>query len=317
MMDINIKIAFFISKCYAKIHILERTKSLIYINLDGIMSNYKLVFVVKTKEMLSFCTIFVYNNLMRKNLLLILYLCCCVTKIYSQNILSNDVNLDTDSVAAVIDTIVYTNQVELDKNQPDRFPNFKRYPPKFDSLENRFSLRNETAPFGRKLMRSSLLMLGYNAGMTSLLLILPEEVSKWNKKNYRNQIRRAYTEPPHFDKDKWYINYLGHPYQGTIYYNSMRSQGATWWQSALFGIGSIALWEYTVEAGFEQPSIQDLIVTPIAGALIGELFHFSTIRMSKNGYKWYEKTFVSLLNPSFAINNGFKWAETNELKYKF
>ncbi|MFN8286653.1 MAG: DUF3943 domain-containing protein [Chitinophagales bacterium] len=80
----------------------------------------------------------------------------------------------------------------------------------------------------------------------------------------------------------------------------------TWWQSGLFSLGHGMLWEYVIEGGMEQPSVQDIIVTPVAGSLLGELFHFSTLRMSRNGFKWYEKLFVCVFNPMFALNNGFK-----------
>ena len=63
-----------------------------------------------------------------------------------------------------------------------------------------------------------------------------------------------------------------------------------------------------VMLGMEQPSIQDLIVTPLAGSLLGELIHFGTVQMSRNGFKWYEKAFVCIFNPMFAINNGFRYA---------
>ena len=124
--------------------------------------------------------------------------------------------------------------------------------------------------------------------------------------SYRENFKNAYTKPPVIDHDVWYINYIGHPYQGSWYYNAYRSQGAKWWQSALFSFGHSTFWEYLIESGFERPSVQDLIVTPVIGSLLGELFHFSTMKMSKNGFKWYEATFVSLFNPMFAINNGFK-----------
>jgi len=184
----------------------------------------------------------------------------------------------------------------------------KRYKPYYDTITHHFKLRNEEAKFGKKFLRGSLINLSYNSAIASLLLILPEDISKWNKSNYGNQFKKSFTHAPVVDKDKWYINYIGHPYQGTFYYNLIRSQGAKIWQSSLFCLGSVWIWEYTIEAGFEQPSIQDLVVTPAAGILLGELFHFSTIKMSKNGFKWYEKMFVSIFNPTFAINNGFKYA---------
>ncbi len=210
---------------------------------------------------------------------------------------------DSTILADTLTTAFHHSDTTLPKRK------FVTFPPHLDTSKQGYKLRNQEAKFGRSFGRGLGIVFGYNTMITSILLTLPEDISKWNKKNYGNQFKKAYTNPPAVDHDKWYINYLGHPYQGTIYYNSMRSQGAKVWQSGLFCLGSVWLWEYTIEAGFEQPSVQDLIVTPGAGILLGELFHFSTVRMSRNGYKWYEKMFVCLFNPTFAINNGFKYAQ--------
>ncbi|MCF8277573.1 MAG: DUF3943 domain-containing protein [Flavobacteriales bacterium] len=97
--------------------------------------------------------------------------------------------------------------------------------------------------------------------------------------------------------------------KGTLLYNAVRSQNANIWQSSLFCLGHTVLFEYVIEAGIEQPSIQDLIVTPLTGILLGEGIHRGTIAMAKNGFKWYEATAVIIFNPMFAINNGFKFAK--------
>ena len=57
------------------------------------------------------------------------------------------------------------------------------------------------------------------------------------------------------DKDKGYVNYAFHPYCGAVYYMTARSYGA--------------------EAFAQVPSAQDLLITPIAGAAIGEGFFIS------------------------------------------
>lgn len=147
---------------------------------------------------------------------------------------------------------------------------------------------------------------------TALLFTLPKDVSNWSKQNPQAvnvQYRKTFSRPPVLDADVWYINYLGHPYAGACYYNAIRSQSAKFWQAALFSLGHSLVWEYVAEGGLEQPSIQDLIVTPIVGSLLGELIHHATVTMSRNGFTWYEKMFVCVFNPMFAINNGFKYAK--------
>ena len=188
----------------------------------------------------------------------------------------------------------------------------QKYPPYIDAQTNKFILRNQQAPFGQKVLRGAGLVFAAQSVTVGLLFALPERTSNWDKSaigNFRSHFKEAFRKPPVIDGDKWYINYLGHPYQGAYYYNAYRSQGAKFWQAGLFCIGHSLMWEYLVESGFERPSMQDMIVTPLAGSLLGELFHFASVRMSRNGFKWYEAAFVSIFNPMYAINNGFKKAK--------
>ena len=173
--------------------------------------------------------------------------------------------------------------------------------------------RDSTVPmrprFGKQLFRGTCMVFGLNTLASALLIALTENTSKWNKTDaplVLKQYRNTFTKPPVIDGDLWYINYLGHPYQGACYYNALRCQGATWWQSGLFSIVHSTLWEYVAEGGMEQPSMQDLIVTPIAGSLLGELIHFSTLRMGRNGFTWYEKAFVCVFNPMYVLKNGLR-----------
>lgn len=187
---------------------------------------------------------------------------------------------------------------------------FKKYPA--IALENgKVQLRNQPARFTRKMVRGSLLVFGIEAIEYGGLALLNPQISGWSSgsfDNYGSNMQRAFTAPPVFDNDKWYFNYMGHPYEGALYYNAVRSQSATMVQSALFNLGHTLLWEYVIESGLEQPSIQDLIVTPVTGMLLGELIHRGTMAMARNGFKWYEATAVVILNPMYMLNNGFKFA---------
>jgi hypothetical protein len=172
-----------------------------------------------------------------------------------------------------------------------------------------FNLNRQEKPFFNKMVRGNNYSMVYNGSIMVFLLIVPEVISKWNKEDNLNfpavfrQYHSSYTKPPVFDHDMFITNYIGHPYQGGFYYNTVRSQGATVLQSSLFCLGQTLLWEYGWEAGLEQPSIQDLITTPLAGILVGELSHVATIKMSKHGFNTLEKITVCIINPSYAINN--------------
>jgi hypothetical protein len=182
-------------------------------------------------------------------------------------------------------------------------------------------LKSENSTFCNKMARATKYVMGYNLSIGLCLILAPEHISKWERKDkfqaerILKQYRQTYTSPPVTDGDLWMINCVGHPYQGSFYYNSVRSQGAKVWQSAIFCVGQTLVWEYGWEGGMEQPSVQDLIVTPVAGVLFGELSHFATVKMSRNGFRWYEVALVCILNPNYAINNGFSKPHQKQRKF--
>lgn len=185
----------------------------------------------------------------------------------------------------------------------------KLFRPCFDSSNKTLSLRNEKASWFRKVTRASAFVFGFEAIGVGILAAMPSHFSNWNIKNTNVALNytMAWTKPPVVDKDIWYINYLGHPYQGVYKFNALRSQGATFTHSAMFCIGHVLIWEYLLEASMERPSIQDLVVTPVAGVLLGELVHFGTLKMIQNKFKWYEKAIVTIINPMFILNNRYNF----------
>jgi hypothetical protein len=176
--------------------------------------------------------------------------------------------------------------------------------------ELKFNLKNQK--FSKKLLKGNNAAIYFNISCGFVLFAMPDDFSKWNKAeklkfdNIVDQYQSTFTKPLVIDYDHWYINYIGHPYQGGFYYNNVRSVGATALQSSLYAIGQTIIWEYVWEGGMEQPSIQDFITTPFIGIVIGELTHVATIKMSRNGYTGFEKVVISILNPSFLINGNFK-----------
>lgn len=184
----------------------------------------------------------------------------------------------------------------------------RKDPPYLHSIKIKYADKTNWNKFVRGTLHISTLNVVVGAGLT----LASEEVTKWYKKDkftvrsIADQYWLSFTTPPVKDDDLFIIDYIGHPCQGAFYYNALRSQGANEWQSALFCALHSTLWEYAWEGGIEQPSIQDLIITPIGGILFGELAHVWTIKMGRNGYKWYEAVITCIINPSFAINNGLK-----------
>lgn len=149
---------------------------------------------------------------------------------------------------------------------------------------------------------------GIGVAMIGVLMVTPKSITKWEDdyiENASSNLKRAFSEPPVWDEDHWEINYIGHPYAGALYYNTIRAQGGSMLNSFIFSAIISTGWEYLYEGVAERPSTQDLIVTPVAGAILGELIHQATLGMRKNGYSIFEAAFVTVFNPMYVILNGY------------
>ncbi len=94
-------------------------------------------------------------------------------------------------------------------------------------------LKYSEKTFGNKMLRGSGYALGYNTVIMTALVLSPEYISQWDRKeaflaaSMKAQYKKTFTTPPVKDKDLAVINYIGHPYQGSFYFNATRSQGYT------------------------------------------------------------------------------------------
>jgi len=129
---------------------------------------------------------------------------------------------------------------------------------------------------------------GLALGVLGAIALLPERISKWDKSNIQplHKWWRNVKSGPVRDTDEWYINYIGHPYFGGVYYVAARSSGYNPWNSFIYSfLMSTFVYEYGVEAMCEVPSIQDIIVTPVGGWLYGELAYRGKMGILANGSK--------------------------------
>lgn len=84
-------------------------------------------------------------------------------------------------------------------------------------------------------------------------------------------LRQNLTGPWVWDSDGAAMNFLAHPFHGSLAYNAARSSGLTFWQSLAFPAASSLLWEVAGEN--EPPSLNDQVMTSVSGALFGEVLH--------------------------------------------
>ena len=106
-----------------------------------------------------------------------------------------------------------------------------------------------------------------------------------------------------WDNDVFSTNLFMHPYHGNLYFNSARSQGLSFWESAPYAmIGSLE-WELLGET--EPPAINDLIATTVGGICIGEITNrISRIFLddSKRGWpRFWRELGAAVFNPMGAI----------------
>jgi hypothetical protein len=160
----------------------------------------------------------------------------------------------------------------------------------------------------KKLIEDSLYMQIGMWGVLGFLYVAPESVSKWSDEqkelsNLGSKYKQNIKDGPVIDEDDFAINYIGHPVSGAYYYVVARHDGYGWFGSFMYStFVSTFVWEYGYEALAEIPSIQDLISTPIVGALMGEGMYHLEKKLDKNGGLVFgSRTFgnvcYALLNP--------------------
>ncbi|MBP9089255.1 MAG: DUF3943 domain-containing protein [Kofleriaceae bacterium] len=74
-----------------------------------------------------------------------------------------------------------------------------------------------------------------------------------------------------WDDDLFATNQFGHPYMGSLFYSSARANGLSVLGSAAVTYVDSLIWELAFET--EIPSINDQLLTPVAGVLLGEVLH--------------------------------------------
>lgn len=94
----------------------------------------------------------------------------------------------------------------------------------------------------------------------------------------------AFTQPPkwngsarafEWDGDPWWINGLGHALFGSELYLAARRCRFDPVPAALLATAGRAVWEYGYEANGVRPSALDLVYTPLAGAVLGEMRYWA------------------------------------------
>ena len=172
--------------------------------------------------------------------------------------------------------------------------------------------RSEPQRDWRGLGIDTAFFVGYQVVISGILYLMPESMTGWTKEDKKTTVNKwaQNVEEVSWDTDDLWLNYIAHPYWGATYYIRARERGfgtfGSFWYSALLS----AFYEFGIECFFENPSIQDLIFTPVGGTLIGK-FIFEPLReniKAKPQLRWYDHAGLILTDPLGALNSLFERA---------
>lgn len=220
------------------------------------------------------------------------------TEIASNEIIDTSLVRSTETIVIPKDTI----KPAIDSIAPAQKKNTLVYPPPYRDW--------------RKLGYNSSIYVGATVIAFGVLWSMPESVTNWNKAEMKEKgilwkWKENVKAGPVWDNDDWVLNWITHPYCGGIYYMTARSSGFTPLES--FGYSAIMstfFWEYGIEAFAEVPSIQDLIITPVVGSMVGEGFFYAKKTILRHDHKILKSKFLGytalvLMDPFNTILDGF------------
>jgi hypothetical protein len=120
--------------------------------------------------------------------------------------------------------------------------------------------------------------------------------------NWNTGWHHAIHGPWTLDNDPFGMNFIMHPYMGSLNYGFARSAGLNFWESFGYAFAASYVWETFGEIG--PPSINDQIMTSYGGSIMGEaLFRMASYALeghSSPGY-WRELGAAGL-SPSTGLN---------------
>lgn len=256
------------------------------------------------------------------NILLTIFILISSSSVFSQN--------DTIATAKVYsktkslqfgNEFLRNDQVDIPKNVPDYFVISGSAMDYFNSRMTYDPVRDP-----KRLGLNTAIYIGGTFVAFAVLWASPESFSGWDKDKIREeglikQWKENVLAGPVWDNDDLFLNWIMHPYVGAIYYMSARGSGYRWWESFLYtSVMSTFFWEYGVEAFAEIPSWQDLIITPVAGSVIGELFFVAKGTVIRNDRRILRSRFLGvasliIMDPVNEILNGLGYKTKNKMQY--
>lgn len=105
------------------------------------------------------------------------------------------------------------------------------------------------------------------------------------------------------DNDDLFVNFIGHPFQGSIPFDAARSMGLNFWTASAYTFAADLIWEFLAE--IQSASTNDLVETALGGVVWGESLHrLSRLILGHGGLPWLARVALAfLIDPAGAINS--------------
>jgi len=169
--------------------------------------------------------------------------------------------------------------------------------------------------FGRRFLYSQHILWPTSVG-SDVLVMLIEDVDV-NMMYSADQWKQTFSEPPVFDGDHWSWNYGAHPAMGAFSYMSYRNRGGSWAESLLGAALNSVIYEYLIAGAIQQPSINDMLVTPLLGGLAGEAAYRLKKRLVRDRrLNGWEKIVLSVTDPFEVLYYGFDYRRMARAAYR-
>lgn len=144
-------------------------------------------------------------------------------------------------------------------------------------------------------------IVGLNLGIGAFnAYIMNEDFAKISWKTIRDNFKTGFV----WDNDGYLTNQFMHPFHGSNYFNTARSNGLEFWESAPYALGGSLMWEFFMEN--EPPSYNDIVNTPVTGIILGEIsFRISNLIIdeSSEGFERFLREFTStVIDPMQGFN---------------
>ncbi|HEX5819027.1 MAG TPA: DUF3943 domain-containing protein [Gemmatimonadales bacterium] len=127
-----------------------------------------------------------------------------------------------------------------------------------------------------------------------------KEWSQWTLQSWADNIKY----PWQWDNNAFLNNQFSHPYHGSLYFNSARTNGYNFWESVPWAFGGSLMWELFFEVWAPAPN--DLLNTSLGGIALGEMLYRMSSLTLDNEASGTERVFreigATLLNPVRGFN---------------